>query len=69
MVEQEDFIKELTEDDLLDIIEGKKVPGMKITKEMRSNIKHAMKRGEKLDQIKKKYFGVSTNDPKKLVKL
>lgn len=36
---------------------------------MRANIKHAMKRGAKLDEIKKKCFGVSTNDPKKLVKI
>lgn len=36
---------------------------------MRASIKHAMKRGDKLDAIKKNCFGVSTNDPKKLVKL
>lgn len=53
---KEDIIKTLTEDDLLDIIEGKKIAGIKITKEMRKNIKHGLKRGEGVEDIKKKYL-------------
>lgn len=65
----EDSLKDLTEDDLLDIIEGKKIAGIKVTKEMRKNIKHALKRGEKVDQIKKKYLEFQgTGDSKHLVK-
>lgn len=38
---------------------------------MRSSIKHAMKRGENVETIKKKYFGKIENstDHKKLIKL
>lgn len=35
---------------------------------MRASIKHAMKRGEGLDSIKKKYFEQKTHDAKKLIK-
>lgn len=35
---------------------------------MRASIKHAMKRGEGVDAIKKKYFGDKPNDAKKLIK-
>jgi hypothetical protein len=35
---------------------------------MRANIKHALKRGEGVEQIKKKCFGDISKDSKKLVK-
>jgi hypothetical protein len=35
------------------LIEGKKIGGLKTTKDMRKQIKHALKRGEDLDKIKK----------------
>lgn len=41
-----DEVKQLTKEELIDIIEGKKIVTFKVTKEMRASIKHALKRGE-----------------------
>ena len=32
VVTGDEFVETMTEDDLLDIIEGKKIPGLKVTK-------------------------------------
>ncbi len=48
----EELIKRLGEEDLLDIVEGRKPCGLKITKEMRKEIKFTLKRGAKLVDIK-----------------
>ncbi len=69
MMDEQNPIKDITEDDLLDIIEGKKIGGVKITKQMRSNIKHAMKRRKTIQMIKKKYLGGSGVENKKLIRL
>jgi hypothetical protein len=42
------MVKGLSEDDLLDIVEGRKPCGLKITKDMRKEIKFALKRGAKI---------------------
>lgn len=44
---------------MLDIIDGKKPENIFITKEMRKQIKFALKRGDKLDDLKKKIFMVA----------
>lgn len=46
----------MTEDDLLDMVEGKKMTKLVVTKEMRKQVKFALKRGDKLEVIKKKVF-------------
>ena len=50
------MVEMLNEDDLLDLIEGKKVGGLKVSKETKKSIKFAMKRGDKIEDIKKKYL-------------
>jgi large subunit GTPase 1 len=65
----EDVVAGLGEDDLLDIIEGKRVEGLKITKEMRKEIKFAMKRGAKLDDIRKLLLGSAAYEHKTLIKV
>lgn len=54
--EQDEAIKMMTEDDLLDLIEGKLVGGLKLKKDQRKELKFAMKRGETVEDIKKKYL-------------
>lgn len=41
----------------MDIIEGRKIDGFRITKEIRKEIKFAMKRGDKADQLRKILLG------------
>jgi hypothetical protein len=41
-------------------VDGRKLPNILITKEMRKQIKFAMKRGDKIEDIKKKIFLVSS---------
>ena len=52
----EETVKLLTQDDLLDIVEGRQLGNVHITKQMRKNIKFAMKRGESTEDIIKKVF-------------
>ena len=41
------------------MVDGKTVPEILVTKEMRKQIKFALKRGDKIEDIKKKIFLVS----------
>jgi hypothetical protein len=47
---------------MLDIIDGRKFAHLNVTKDMRKQIKFAIKRGEKLDEIKRKIFLVNIKD-------
>jgi hypothetical protein len=47
---------------MLDIIDGRKFPNLNVTKDMRKQIKFAIKRGEKLEEIKRKIFLVNIKD-------
>jgi hypothetical protein len=65
----EELIKSLGEEDLLDIVEGRKPCGLKITKDMRKEIKFALKRGAKLEDIKKIILNTSPAEHKLLIKV
>lgn len=43
----------LEEEDFADIVEGRKLEGIKVTKDMRKEIKFAMKRGCKAPELRK----------------
>lgn len=47
--EKERQLDNLEEDNLVDLAEGKKIGGMKLTKAQRREIKHSIKRGEDVD--------------------
>ena len=55
----------LTPDDLLDLIEGKKIGGIKLPKDVKRQIKYALKRGQDIASIKKNYLGGNSNDDRK----
>lgn len=55
-MEQDELIKSLTSEELLDLVEGMPVRGIKLKKDQRKEIKFAVKRGETLEEIKKKYL-------------
>ena len=50
------------------MVEGKKVQGIKVTKNMRKEIKFAMKRGATVDQMRQVVLGQEGKDPKRLIR-
>ena len=65
----EEVVGMLGEEDFLDIIEGKKIEGIKITKEMKKEIKFAMKRGCKAPELRKLLTGQGSSGHTTLVRL
>lgn len=59
-------------EDILDLIDGKTVNGIKLPKELKRELKFAVKRGETLETIKAKYLTegkVVTSGHQKMIKI